>query len=64
LHQGPSVTKLGNPSIHISMLTPLIWMFFAYKLYFFINLLQRSRNEVLWRERGSQWVNELLTEQR
>jgi heme exporter protein C len=62
LHQGPSVTKLSNPSIHISMLTPLIWMFLAYKLYFFINLLQRARNNVLWRERGSQWVNELLAE--
>lgn len=60
LHQGPSVSKLDNPSIHISMLTPLIWMALAYKLYFFINLIMRARNEVLWRERGSQWVNELL----
>ncbi|HEY3488256.1 MAG TPA: heme ABC transporter permease [Gammaproteobacteria bacterium] len=62
LHQGPSVSKLSNPSIHISMLTPLIWMALAYKLYFAINLLLRARCEVLWRERGSQWVNELLME--
>jgi heme exporter protein C len=59
LHQSQSL-NLTKSSIHGSMLTPLIWMFFAYKLYFFINLIIRARNEVLWRERSSQWVNELL----
>jgi heme exporter protein C len=56
LHQGPSVTA---NAIHPSMLTPLIWMFFAYNFYFFINLIIRARNELLWRERGSQWVTQL-----
>lgn len=60
LHQGQSLS-FTKSAIDPSMLTPLIWMALAYKLYFFINLLQRARNEVLWRERSSQWVNELLT---
>jgi heme exporter protein C len=59
LHQGPTVTKLDNPSIHISMLTPLLLMALAFKFYFAVTLLMRARCEVLWRERGSQWVNEL-----
>jgi heme exporter protein C len=60
LHQGPTVTKLDNPSIHISMLTPLLVMALAFKLYFAVTLLMRARTEILWRERGSQWVNELI----
>ena len=39
LHQPASVFKLGGPSIHSSMLTPLMLMFAAFCLYFIINLL-------------------------
>jgi heme exporter protein C len=60
LHQPATVTKLDNPSIHISMLTPLLVMALAFKLYFAVTLLMRARTEILWRERGSQWVNELI----
>jgi heme exporter protein C len=59
LHQGPTVTKLDAPSIHISMLIPLLTMALAFKLYYFTVLLMRARSEVLERERASAWVREL-----
>ena len=62
LHQGPTVSKLGAPSIHISMLIPLLIMALACKLYFVTTLLVRMRCEILERERNSAWVKE-LTEQ-
>ncbi len=60
LHQGSTIVKFGAPSIHLSMLIPLLIMAFGFKLYYFMVLLMRSRTEVLERERGSAWVRELL----
>jgi len=59
LHQGPTITKLGAPSIHTSMLIPLLIMALAFKLYFVTALLIGVRGEILARERSSTWVNEL-----
>ncbi len=59
LHQGPTVTKFDKPSIHWSMLTPLLLMALAFKVYFIIALFQRIRAELLHRERNSHWVREL-----
>jgi heme exporter protein C len=59
LHQGATVTKLGAPSIHISMLIPLLLMAVAFKLYYALVVLMRARCEVLDRERNTQWVREL-----
>jgi heme exporter protein C len=56
LHQGPTVTKMGKPSIHVSMLVPLLLMALAFKVYYVIALMQRARVELLSRERNSQWV--------
>jgi len=56
LHQGPTVTKFSAPSIHISMLVPLLVMAVGFKLYYVLVLLMRARCELLERERGSQWV--------
>lgn len=39
LHQPASVFRVGGPSIHSSMLTPLILMFIGLSLYFIVNLL-------------------------
>ncbi len=64
LHQGPTITKFDNPSIHTSMLIPLLIMAVAFKLYFFTNLLMRARCEVLLREKDSRWVQELVIEGR
>jgi heme exporter protein C len=60
LHQGPTVTKFDKPSIHIDMLIPLLNMAIAFKLYFAIALLMRSRNELLQREQNGRWVEEVL----
>ncbi len=60
LHQGATVTKLDKPSIHISMLIPLLVMAIAFKFYYVIALLQRARLEVLTREKNAQWVKNLL----
>ena len=59
LHQGPTVTKFDAPSIHLSMLAPLLIMALAFKLYYASVLLLRARSEVLERERASAWVQEL-----
>ena len=60
LHQPATITKFGTPSIHLSMLVPLLVMALGFKLYYFAVLLMRSRTEVLERERGSAWVRELV----
>ena len=62
LHQGPTVTKLDKPSIHLSMLIPLLLMAGAFQLYYFTVVLMRARVEVMERERKSDWVRGELTE--
>ena len=60
LHQGPTITKLDAPSIHVSMLVPLLVMALAFKLYYATVLLMRARCELLERERSSAWVREVI----
>lgn len=60
LHQGPTVTKLDKPSIHLSMLIPLLLMAAGFKFYYLTMVLIRARTEVLDRERRSAWVKELF----
>jgi heme exporter protein C len=62
LHQGATVTKFGAPSIHISMLIPLLLMAVAFMAYYGGAMLLRARNELLVRERNSRWVQEMMTE--
>ena len=47
LHQPASVRKLGGPSIHPSMLAPLLLMALAFTTYYFWVLLVRLRAEIL-----------------
>ena len=58
LHQGPTVTKFDKPSIHISMLIPLLIMTVAYMTYFAALLMMRVRGEILAFERHTSWVRE------
>lgn len=60
LHQGPTVTKIDKPSIHISMLIPLLLMALAFKVYYLIAVLQAAKLELLRRESGAQWIKQLL----
>jgi len=60
LHQGPTVTKFNKPSIDTRMLIPLLLMAVAFKFFYAIVVLLRARNDLLWRERRSQWVATLF----
>ncbi len=60
LHQGPTVTKFDKPSIHVTMLIPLLMMAVAFKLYFVTSVLMRARAEVLKREQNSRWVKDIV----
>jgi heme exporter protein C len=59
LHQGPSVARFGAPSIHWSMLVPLLVMALAYMFYFAAVLLVRARVELLEMERNSAWARDV-----
>lgn len=63
LHQGPTVSKMDKPSIHVDMLIPLLLMAVAFKLYYVIAALQAAKVELLRRESSSQWVKALLEKQ-
>jgi len=60
LHQGPTVTKFGAPSIDISMLIPLLLMALGFMFYYAVALLLRVRCELIDREQGSKWVGALV----
>ncbi len=60
LHQGSTITKFAAPSIHISMLIPLLLMAVAFKLYYVLVVLKQARCEILARERNSSWVLQIL----
>jgi heme exporter protein C len=57
------VTKFDAPSIHVSMLIPLLLMAVAFKLYYAMVVLMRARCEVLERERNTGWVKQLAESQ-
>jgi heme exporter protein C len=59
LHQGPTITRLDTPAIHMSMLIPLLLMALAFMLYYVTVGLMRARCEILERERDSRWVADL-----
>ena len=51
--------KFDKPSIHWSMLIPLLLMALAFQVYYVLTLFQSCRGELLKRERNSRWVTEL-----
>lgn len=61
LHQPATITKFDKPSIHVSMLIPLLVMAVAFQLFYFSVLMSRVRAEILHRERRTQWVRELVS---
>jgi len=61
LHQPASISRLGAPAIHISMLIPLLVMALAFTVYYLAAVLVRARCELLESEAGSQWARSLLT---
>lgn len=59
LHQGPTVSKMDAPSIHVSMLVPLLLMAAALKCFYISMVLVRARTEILMFERNSSWASKL-----
>ena len=60
LHQGPTLIREGGPAMPPAMLIPLLAMIIGFSLLFGAMLLTRVRSEVLYRERRSRWVRNLL----
>jgi heme exporter protein C len=60
LHQPASVSKAGKPSIHLSILIPLLIMALAFTVYYVTVLLMRMRADILEREKHTSWVAEAL----
>ncbi len=60
LHQPASISKLDTPSIHISMLIPLLLMVVGFQLLYFQTLCVRIRTLLLQREARAKWVGEAL----
>jgi heme exporter protein C len=64
LHQGPTVTRLDRPAMHMSMLAPLLYMYFALLCYAVTLVLMRARDIWLEREMNNPWVAETLRPRR
>ncbi len=62
LHQPATITKLDKPSMHSSMLIPLLLMVIAFQALYFHNLMIRIRTLLLLREGRASWVAELVGE--
>ena len=60
LHQGQTLTVFEKPKIASSMLYPLLIMIVAFMSYFLALVLDRARNELLWRDKKSRWVKALV----
>jgi len=63
LHQGQTVSLMGQSKISSSMLWPLLTMAFATHVYFFASLLARARAALLALESGKDWVRAIALAQ-
>ena len=61
LHQGPTVSKMDTPSIHWSMLLPLLIMTVSFMAYFGALVLQRTQSELLAMEPRNKWARERIS---
>jgi heme exporter protein C len=62
LHQGPTISKLGAPSITLGMLMPLLIMILGFTLCFIWLMLSRLQAEIVERERDTRWIQQLIQE--
>jgi heme exporter protein C len=63
LHQGATLLRTGGPAMGPAMLYPLLAMIFGSSLLFGAQLLRRVRTEVLYRERRTRWVRDMILSQ-
>lgn len=62
LHQGPTISKLDDPSMSTAMLIPFLIMVLGFTFLFYWLLLKRLRAEIVERECGTRWLSELVTD--
>jgi len=60
LHQGATLVRKDGPAMDADMLYPLLAMILGYTLVFGAFLLRRVRTEVLYRERRTRWVKDMI----
>lgn len=60
LHQPASIMKFDKPSIHPSMLLPLLLMALGFTVYYLFIILVKTRTVILQRESKSAWVRERI----
>lgn len=63
LHQGASISKFAKPAIASAMLYPLLSVIIGLYMLYVTLVCIEARTEILWRERNSKWVRNLLGEQ-
>lgn len=61
LHQPATLKLTSAPTIHASMLYPLLTMILAFYVFYAVVLLRYTRLEILRREHRTGWVRELIT---
>lgn len=62
LHQPASITLTEKPTMHWSMFVPLLLMILGFYCLFAVLIMLRTRNEILIRERRTNWVKKLVSE--
>jgi heme exporter protein C len=62
LHQGSSLMAFSKPTIHSSMLYPLLIMITGFMFYAAFIISLKARNLLLARERRAKWVQVLIQE--
>lgn len=60
LHQPASVSKFDAPSVHISMLIPLLMMAMAFTFYYLTMVLVQMRSHIVQRNLNARWLKEIL----
>ena len=62
LHQGATLSKFAKPSIAPAMLYPLLSMLSACYVFYALVVCLCASNEILWRERKTEWVRKIILE--
>ena len=60
LHQPATITMTKKPTMPPEMFIPLVLTILGFYCWFAVWVFARTRNELLWRERRTKWVKNLL----
>lgn len=62
LHQPATITLTKKPTMAPEMFIPLLLCIIGFYCLFAVWIFARTRNEILWRERRTNWVKKLLND--